>query len=58
MTRHTNAVAALLLLSALAPAFAESPGRAIMTDEETTNYELLLELREVAPFVGTVSAVS
>jgi ketosteroid isomerase-like protein len=44
MTRHTNAVAALLLLSALAPAFAESPGRAIMTDEETTNYELLLEL--------------
>src|SRR5512134_1739874 len=44
MTRHTNAVAALLLLSLLAPAFAESPGRVIMTDEEKTNYEFLLEL--------------
>ena len=44
MVRRPNAVAAFLLLSVLAPVLAESPGREIMTEEEKTNYELLLEL--------------
>ncbi len=44
MICRTNAVVVLFLLSVSTPVFAESPGRAIMTDEEQGNYELLLEL--------------
>jgi ketosteroid isomerase-like protein len=44
MARRANTIAALFLLSVSAPVFSQSPGRAIMTDEERTNYELLVEL--------------
>ena len=44
MICRTHAVAAIVLLSVLGPVFAQTPGRAIMTDEEKTNYEILLEL--------------
>lgn len=41
---RTSAVADAFLLSVSALASAKTPGRAIMTDEEKSNYELLLEL--------------
>ena len=44
MVRRTSTATALFLLLVSAPVLAESAGRAIMTDEEKTNYELLLEL--------------